>query len=43
MFFSLCHEFPIPESLERLRMCYDPNIEMCYFELYGICNDKECP
>uniref|UniRef100_A0A914PK17 Putative zinc-finger domain-containing protein n=1 Tax=Panagrolaimus davidi TaxID=227884 RepID=A0A914PK17_9BILA len=36
-------QYDIKESIERLRYKNDPNIELCYFELFGICNDEECP
>jgi predicted small metal-binding protein len=41
--FILSPQYDIKESIERLRHKNDPNIELCYFELFGICNDDECP
>uniref|UniRef100_A0A914NYH8 Putative zinc-finger domain-containing protein n=1 Tax=Panagrolaimus davidi TaxID=227884 RepID=A0A914NYH8_9BILA len=42
-FEKLSPQYDIKESIERLRHKNDPNIELCYFELFGICNDEECP
>uniref|UniRef100_A0A914YIF0 Putative zinc-finger domain-containing protein n=1 Tax=Panagrolaimus superbus TaxID=310955 RepID=A0A914YIF0_9BILA len=41
--FILSPEYPVKESIERLRHKNDANVELCYFELFGICNDDECP
>uniref|UniRef100_A0AC34FGG8 Putative zinc-finger domain-containing protein n=1 Tax=Panagrolaimus sp. ES5 TaxID=591445 RepID=A0AC34FGG8_9BILA len=41
--FILSSEYPVKESIERLRHKHDADAELCYFEIFGVCLDDECP